>query len=252
VLILKLIIVPLFIAAVTFAGHRWGPSVAGWLAGLPIVSGPILLFLAIEQGTRFAANAAIGTLAGVTAPICFVLVYCWMASKDLWWPFCLACGWAGYFAVISFLYATAPPPLLAGIYTAMALIIGPRIFPRVSASAPITHSTYAEVACRMVGGAVLVVLVTQFSASLGAELSGLFAIFPVVASVLAVFSHRYSGYQCTVLLLRGLVYGLIAFSVFCFVLSVTLVPWGIVAGFVFSIVCALVVHYLTRTFALRR
>jgi hypothetical protein len=251
-LILKLIIVPLFIAGVTFAGHRWGPAVAGWLAGLPIVSGPILLFLAIEQGTPFAAHAAMGTLAGVIGPVCFVLIYCWMASRNVWWPLCLVCGWSGYFAAITFLYVTAPQPLLAALYTAAALIVGPRIFPRVPASAPITISTYAEVACRMVGGAVLVVLVTRFSASLGPQLSGLFAVFPVVASVLAVFTHRYSGYQYTVLLLRGLVYGLIAFSVFCFVLSVTLVPWGIVAGFLVSIVAALIVHCLTRTFALRR
>ncbi len=245
-LILKLIIVPLFIAGVTFAAHRWGPAVAGWLAGLPIVSGPILFFIAIEQGTPFASNAAMGTFAGVIGPVCFSLAYCWLASLGWWWPLCLVCGWAAYFAAISVLYVTAPPPLLAAVYTVLALTFGPRLFPRVSPSAPVTIASYAEIACRMVGGAVLVVLVTQFSATLGPQLSGLFAVFPVVTSVLAVFSHRYSGYQCTVLLLRGLVWGLISFAVFCLILAVTIVPWGIAAGFVASTGIALLVHYLSR------
>jgi hypothetical protein len=161
------------------------------------------------------------------------------------------CGWAGYFTAITMLYLTSPPPLLAALYTTIALFFGPRSFPRVPPTAPITISTYAEVGCRMAGGAVLVVVVTQFSANLGPQLSGLFAVFPVVASVLAVFSHRYSGYQYTVLLLRGLVWGLIAFSVFCFTLSVTLIPWGIAGSFVMSMLVALVVHYFSR-FAVRR
>ena len=76
-LALKLTIVPLLIAAITFAGHRWGPAVSGWLAGLPVVSGPVLLFIAIEQGPSFAATASIGTLAGVLAAVSFAIVYAW-------------------------------------------------------------------------------------------------------------------------------------------------------------------------------
>jgi hypothetical protein len=37
-LALKLALVPAFLAALTFAGRVWRPSVAGWLAGLPVAS----------------------------------------------------------------------------------------------------------------------------------------------------------------------------------------------------------------------
>ncbi|HBF50271.1 MAG TPA: hypothetical protein DDX04_07705, partial [Massilia sp.] len=57
VLALKLVLVPLLIYLVTLAGRRWGPSVAGWLSAFPIVAGPILLTLALEQGAPFAASA---------------------------------------------------------------------------------------------------------------------------------------------------------------------------------------------------
>ena len=42
-ILLKLLLVPLLLAAVTLAGRRWGQSVAGWLGSFPIVAGPILL-----------------------------------------------------------------------------------------------------------------------------------------------------------------------------------------------------------------
>jgi hypothetical protein len=50
-LALKLALVPGFLAALTMAGRVWGPSVAGWLAALPVVAGPIVLLLA-QGATR--------------------------------------------------------------------------------------------------------------------------------------------------------------------------------------------------------
>lgn len=57
VLALKLTLVPLLIYLVTLAGRRWGPAVAGWLA-FPIVAGPTLLTLALEQGLPFAVRSS--------------------------------------------------------------------------------------------------------------------------------------------------------------------------------------------------
>jgi hypothetical protein len=57
-LTLKLFLVPALIYIVTLIGRRWGPGVAGWFSALPIVSGPILLVMALEQGTGFASVAA--------------------------------------------------------------------------------------------------------------------------------------------------------------------------------------------------
>jgi hypothetical protein len=46
VLAAKLVLVPLLIGAITVAGARLGPRIAGVLTGLPVVAGPIVLFLA--------------------------------------------------------------------------------------------------------------------------------------------------------------------------------------------------------------
>src|SRR5437660_633846 len=62
-LLAKLVLTPLLIAAVTLAGRRWGPGVGGWLAGLPLTSGPVSVFLLT------ATAAALGpTVSGVLSP----------------------------------------------------------------------------------------------------------------------------------------------------------------------------------------
>ena len=58
-LLLKLTIVPLFIALVTLAGKRWGTRLAGILGGLPVIAGPIVVILALEQGQAFGVQAAL-------------------------------------------------------------------------------------------------------------------------------------------------------------------------------------------------
>lgn len=244
-LALKLTIVPLLIAAITFAGHRWGPAVSGWLAGLPVVAGPVLFFIALEHGTSFAATAAIGTLAGVLGAVAFAVIYAWVAIRFAW-PTSFVCGLAAYFAVVAVLNLISPPVYLAALVAAGSLVVGPRLFPRTTPKAAFVVSSNAEVACRMLAGAALVVLVTHFAANLGPQLSGLFAVFPVITSVLAVFSHRYSGYECTVLLLRGLLFGLYAFAAFCLALAMLLPAWGTGMGFLAAVSCALLVQFLSR------
>jgi hypothetical protein len=181
----------------------------------------------------------------VLGAVSFAIVYAWVAIRFSW-PLSFLCGLAAYFAVVAVLSLISPPLTLAATVTLGSLILGPRLFPRTASKAPIIVSTYAEVACRMLAGAALVVLVTHFAANLGPHLSGLFAVFPVITSVLAVFSHRYSGYECTVLLLRGLLFGLYAFAAFCLALAMLLPAWGIGPGFLAAVSCALLVQFLSR------
>src|SRR5690606_1004125 len=77
---IKLTLVPAIIYAVTLAGRRWGARVAGRLSSFPVVAGPILLFVAIEQGAGFAAAAGAGTVAAVAAFAAYGLTYSWLAT----------------------------------------------------------------------------------------------------------------------------------------------------------------------------
>ena len=94
-LLLKLVLVPGLIALVTVVGRRFGPRIGGWLNALPLVAGPVLFFLALEQGDRFVAQAALSTLAGLAAVAAFAVIYSWTAVARPWWV-CVLVGWVAF------------------------------------------------------------------------------------------------------------------------------------------------------------
>src|SRR5437588_5450070 len=96
-LLFKLIVCPLLIGAASLAGRRWGPSIGGWLIGLPLTSGPVVLFLALDQGTEFASAASQAIMLGIVSVGMFCLTYGWLARKLDWLPTVLA-GWLAVFA----------------------------------------------------------------------------------------------------------------------------------------------------------
>ena len=240
-LALKLVLVPSLILGITFSGRRWGPAVAGWLSGFPVVSGPILFFMATEQGLPFASAAAVGTLSAVLAIVVFGLSYAWAATR-MSWPGSLMCALFAYFAAVALLNVLAPPVFVAAPLIVIALWFAPRLFPtRVTAQSDLA-SPRGELILRVLTSAVLVVSVTYFASSLGARLSGIFAMFPVINSVLAVFSHLHSGRQFTISLLRGMVLGYYAFATFCLVLALTLSQLGITVSFSLAVCCATLIQ----------
>ncbi len=247
-LALKLTLVPALIAVVTWAGRRWGAGVAGWLGAFPVVSAPILWFVALEQGPGFAAEAAQGTLSAVLAMLVFCLVYAWAALR-LAWAGAVLLGLAAWFAAVAALNAWAPSLAAAGVAVLLALALAPRAYPPPpEAPPPAPGRAAGDLAWRMAAGAALVLGVTQFSATLGPRLSGLFAMFPVIASVLAVFSHRQSGAGFVVRLLRGMVLGYYAFAAFCAVLALALPALPAGPAFVLALATALAVQGASRRF----
>ena len=96
---------------------------------------------------------------------------------------------------------------------------------------------------------MLVVGLTGASGALGPHLSGLLAPFPIVTSVLAVFTHAHGGTDQVRVLLRNFLVGFYGFAAFCFTLAVTLDSMGIASAFSIALAAALAVQ--ATTFAIR-
>ena len=218
-LLLKLLLVPVLIAGITLAGRRWGPAVAGWLSAFPVVSAPVLFFVALERGPGFAAQSATATLSAVLAILVFGIAYCRLAARGRGWPGCLLGSLLAYFAAVGGLDLWAPSLALTALAVPLALVLAPGLYPEPPALAGPVRSAHGELLLRMLAGALLVMAVTGFAARLGPRLTGLFAMFPVMATVLAVFSQRQAGAGFAVRLLRGMVYGYWAFAAFCLSLA---------------------------------
>ena len=244
VLLLKLCLVPALIALVTFAGRRWGPAVAGWLSAFPIVAGPILWFIALEQGADFAAVAAIGTLNGVLAILVFGMSYAWAATR-YHWPASLALAYVAYALAAAAVGAAPLVLLVAAPAVLVALVFAPRAYPRREA-VRLPGKPPNDLLLRMALGAVLVLTVTHFAENLGPSLSGVLAMFPVMNTVLALFTHRSAGSGAVIQLLRGMVYGLYAFATFCVVLAWALPRTGSGAAFLWALAAAGIVQVLSK------
>jgi hypothetical protein len=220
----KLFLTPLLLLGTTLATRRWGPAVGGWLVSLPLTSGPVSLFLALDHGPEFAAVSAHGTLDGLIAIIFFCLAYEKCLSRFKWPATCLI-ALASYAitalalnrAELSFITSTLLVALLLPLAT---LAIKP-------VTVPIRHlpAPRWDLPFRMIAATALVLGITTASHSLGPELSGMLAAFPVFICVMSAFSHGLYGEEATRKFERSVVVGSYAFAIFFLIVALTITRW---------------------------
>ncbi|EJM06560.1 hypothetical protein PMI18_00835 [Pseudomonas sp. GM102] len=248
-LMLKLLVIPGFLLMISLAGKRWGPSVAGWLSGLPVVVGPILFFLAIEQGVMFAAQAATAALSAMFAMIAFCVTYAQVAQR-LSWPWALTISLLVWTLAAIVLSLIPPSLVFSVIAAATALLAAPYLFPTVQpiVSGPAPKSD--KLLLRMMAGALLTLAVTLLASTVGERWSGLLAVFPVLGSVMAVFSQQTRGPAFTAVLLRATATGMYSFAAFCLVLALALPQFGW-QGFVLGVGVSMGMLLITKRLLLR-
>ena len=240
-LLLKLVLVPALIAAVTLGARRWGARVGGILGAFPLVAGPILFFLGVEQGDAFLAAAARAALVGLVGVAAFSVAYAWVAVRARW-PASVAVGWVAFAAIslpLQHVRWTAGLALVAALggflLAAWCLPVQPEAVPRPLAPA-------WDLPLRMGTAVTLVLVVTSLAAWMGPRLTGALTPFPVATAVLLAFTHHQEGAAGAVGYLRGFLPAMWSFALFCLVLAVTVVALGHVAGFVLALAVQLAAH----------
>lgn len=236
----KVLLAPSFVVLASLAGRRFGPRVGGLVGGLPVVGGPILLVYALAHGPSFASNAAAGTLLGIVSLMAFVVTYGHVAGR-VSWRVSLLLGWASFAAATAAFAEVPSSALLALSIVLLALVLAPSLLPRergqADAEAPRPRW---DLPLRALAALLLVLALTAASGWLGPRLSGLLATFPVIASVLAAFTHGQRGGAGELQrLLRGLLLGYGGYALFCFTLAVSLATLGIALGFAVAFAVAL-------------
>ncbi|MGA2502861.1 MAG: hypothetical protein ABSG01_02070 [Anaerolineales bacterium] len=244
ILAFKLIVSPFFIGMVTLAGRKWGPNVSGLLMGLPLTSAPISVFLAIQFGAAFAARSASGNLAGQASVCIFCLAYSLGAQKLNWFPCTII-------SLVSFLVSTfiwnripltlLPAVALLGIVICLVLWLMPR---GNAAILPISPPRW-DLPARMLLAAAFVIALTTFADTLGPHLSGLIAPFPVFGTIITAFTHRQQGADAATRLLRGIVFGSLAYTAFFLIAGSLLTHVTLGWTYILASVAALFVSGIT-------
>jgi hypothetical protein len=243
VYLLKLLLVPTAVGAASLAARRWGHAVSGYLGGMPLIGGPITLYLALDPGPEFAARSATLTLAAILGQAAHLLAFAHTARYGRWAVSLLA-GWSAYAAVsigIAQLPLTPPSALVLALG---GLAVAWIALPRVHGVASVPSVPPVELWLRL-GAALALAIVILWSAHVfGPVVSGILLSVPVTGSIMPPFTLALYGTGALARLLRGFVLGLTGFTAFFFTVAGTVVPWGVAPAFGIAIVAALAVVFL--------
>ena len=240
-LILKLILTPLIIAAATLVTRRYGERIGGLMIGLPLTSGPVSIFFALEQGRAFAASAARELILGLIPVAVFCIAYT-LSSRRLAWYLSSTFGIVFYFLTIWLVSFLEPrlgvEVILVPVILGIALLI---LGKPDSIEHPITPPWW-DLPMRMVIATTLLVLITTMAATLGSKWGGLLSPFPIFTFVMAIFAHIQGGPAAARQLMRGVLLGLFSYTTFFVVVALLVQPVNLFAVYILAALSALVVN----------
>lgn len=237
--------VPIIIGAASLAGRRWGPSVSGWIVGMPLTSGPVVFFVALSHNASFAANAALGVLSGGLSLVAYALTYSWLATRFRW-PVAISGSLLVFIASTAFLQSNTLPLLPIIMMVSLAIVLGLFLMPRDTVTInEATKSSRWDIPVRVLIGTSFILLLTGIAPFIGSRLTGLLTTIPLYVTILAIFAHRDQGPAAAAHVLRGLLYGMFAFTGFFIALSLLIEQTGLAVAFGAATLIALVIQGLS-------
>lgn len=238
VTLLRLLLVPAAVWLASLAARRFGHRVSGYLGGMPLIGGPITLFLALDHGAAFAARSATLTLGAIAGQAAHLLVFT-RVGRHARWPLALAAGWSA-FALAALAVAWLDPGALTALALAIASLGAARVLlPRESGAPSRPSIPPLEMRMRLAAALGLAALILWSAARFGPVVSGLLLSLPITGSIMPPFTLSLYGPEAVARLARGFLSGLTGFMSFFFVIAVAAVPLGIPWAFALAVLAAL-------------
>ncbi len=241
ILALKLILAPLIIGSASLAGRKWGPAVSGWIVGMPLTSGPVVFFVALSQGVLFAESSALGVLSGGISRVLYALTYAWLATRFKWYV--SIAGSILVFSLSTLLLQTVSISLFViAPVVALAIVAGLNFMPKGDVEPGKNEQNKWDIPVRILIGTSFILLLTGIAPFIGSRMTGLLTTIPLYVTILSIFAHRDHGPAAAAHVLRGLLYGMFAFTGFFLVLSLLIEKTSLGVSFGLAACTALAVQ----------
>jgi hypothetical protein len=249
-LIVRMAVTAAFLLAATVTAERAGPLVGGLVATLPISAGPVYIFLALDHGSAFIAQSALGSLVTNALNIMFALTYVLLAQKRSL-GISLGSAFIVWFALswlTGLLHWTLGSAILWNVVTlALALWLSA---PLRHVLSPRIHARWYDLVLRAAMVALLVGIVVTLSYRIGPTASGNLAVFPIVLTSIILILHRRVGGPATAAVMSHAVTGLGGFAIATIALHLAAVPLGaplaLALTLAVSVGCNLVLFFVRR------
>lgn len=239
----KLSLVAASVLLSSLAARRFGHTVAGALAGMPMIAAPIMALLLLEHPVDHVRDIALATLACAPAAVLHITVFARCGFR-LRWGACLLLSIAAFLAFGYALMWLDLPPLFVCLLAAVAPGLGLVAMPAASRHAGPVPIPPAELALRVIAAMGMATTILVGAGILPAEASGLLLAVPITGSVLPSFTLPRHGAAATASLLAGFARGLHGFAAFFIALYLALPHMPAAAAFVLALAVALVVALL--------
>ena len=207
-----------------------GPFWGALIASLPVSFGPSYLFLSMQHDRDFLAASALSSFAANAATGLFLIVYGFQAREaPLWRSLGVACAvWlAGSVATRQIDWT----PAAALVLNLMVFGIGFYLLDPADAVAtgvnPAARRRWYDIPLRGLAIAAFVSVVVITSSALGAQATGVAAVFPVSLISVIVIVHPRLGGMAGSRLAANALRGMLGFGVMLLVLHLTIRPLGI-------------------------
>ena len=178
--------------------ERSGPFIGALIAALPTAAGAAYVILAIEHPPAFIAASAVGSMAIGAAVAIFAAVYAVLAQRH-GLVLSLGVSLLVWFGCAALLQQFGWTPLNALVLNAAVYAVTIPLSWRYRSSAPPRKflRTRYDIPLRALAAAIVVVIVTTASHSIGSFASGMFALFPIVFCSSIVILHPRVGGKAT-------------------------------------------------------
>ena len=202
-LALKIFLSPILMLIVTRLQARNSAGAGGRFMGWPLVTGPIIFIIFLQEGGAFAAKTAHGALLGQISLIAFAWTYALVALRAPWY-LSIACATVTFIGSVYLVSLIHVPLWLTFILLALALFLVNRYWPSYEPITTPLSSPKWELYLRIALVIALVFVLSEFSQTLGAGLTGGFSTYPVIATIMGTFNHKRFGANAAISLHHGL------------------------------------------------
>jgi hypothetical protein len=229
-LVLKMAVTAGFVVIATWAAERAGPVVGGMIATLPVAAGPAYVFIALQHDASFVAQSALASVVVNVIAAVFALVYAMRAQRHGLAASVLP-AMAIWFVLVFVINAVPWTTMTAVAFNAAGLAICITISNRFRyVHVPLLPRRWTDLLLRAAMVGVLVAAVVTASEVVGAKVTGILAVFPIVLLSLILILHPRIGGPATAAVLSNTPLGLLGFSLCCLTAHLLVERIGSAAG----------------------
>ena len=238
-ILVKIACAIVIVVSASRATERLGPFLGSMIATLPVSTGPIYVFLAIDHGPQFISDSARMGVVAVIATVAFVAMHAIVAQRHATFPSWLAAT-GSWFVVAWLLQLREWSFVEACSLFAACFAIAIRALRRfvVEMKPPPMPRVRFDLALRSALVACVVIATTVASNALGPAATGTLATYPVVFTSLVLILQPRCGGPFTASLLVNSLKGLIGFGSALGMLHLAAARWGSAAGLLLGLAVA--------------